>query len=157
MTLVSVFFDFPPGFTVRDLSHIYDMMYDLCPGFDGEFVTWDKDGMGAGDDLLVDLDGLTEAVRAHGWDVVPIVTVHDGMAESVIEMESDDKPKVATIECEWMEKTLSEMADLANNAEIAVENGELVMQGIFMERLKNMIDACHNDMIGRRIEMELKR
>ena len=64
-------------------------------------------------------------------------------------MVMDDEQRVAMIECEVMEKTLSDMADLAENIEIAVENGELVMQGIFMERLKNRINACHNDMIRR--------
>lgn len=64
-------------------------------------------------------------------------------------MVMDDEQKVAMIECEVMEKTLSDMADLAENIEIAVENGELVMQGIFMERLKNRINLCHNDMIRR--------
>lgn len=64
-------------------------------------------------------------------------------------MVMDDEQKTAMIECEVMEKTLSDMADLAENIEIAVENGELVMQRIFMERLKNRINVCHNNMIRR--------
>lgn len=67
-------------------------------------------------------------------------------------MVMDDEQKVAMIECEVMERTLSDMADLAEDIELAMETGELVMQGIFMERLKNWINACHNDMIRRQEE-----
>lgn len=64
-------------------------------------------------------------------------------------MVMDDEQKVATIECEVMEKALAYMSELIGNVETAIENSEPIMQGIYLERLKHAIMTEYNDMIRR--------
>lgn len=64
----------------------------------------------------------------------------------------DDEQKVATIECEAMEKALAYMSELIGKIETAIENSEPIMQGIYLERLKHAIMTEYNDMIRRQVE-----
>ena len=125
-------------------------MYDeLCPLGDSKMAEGGVvDPCGTEMFFLSPLDSEKEIViPEHILEVLGSLKVEDEKPRRMMVM--DDEQKVAMIECEVMEKTLSDMANLAENIEIAAENGELVMQGIFMERLKNRINACHNDMIRR--------
>ena len=67
-------------------------------------------------------------------------------------MVMDDEQKVATIECEAMEKALAYMSELIGKVETAIENSEPIMQGIYLERLKHAIMTEYNDMIRRQVE-----
>ena len=64
----------------------------------------------------------------------------------------DDEQKVATIECEAMEKALAYMSELIGNIETTIENSEPIKQGIYLERLRNAILSEREEMVRRQVE-----
>ena len=65
---------FPEGFTVRDLSAIYDILDDLCGNFDREYDYWDIDGIDVRDVSAEEARAVIAAVESREWDVAPDVS-----------------------------------------------------------------------------------
>ncbi len=65
---------FPEGFTVRDLSAIYDILDDLCGNFDREYDYWDVDGIEVCDLSAEEARAVIAAVESREWDVAPDVS-----------------------------------------------------------------------------------
>lgn len=67
-------------------------------------------------------------------------------------MVMDDEQKVATIECEAMEKALTHICNLFEELEQAIEHYEPIKQGIYLERLRNAILSEREEMVRRQVD-----
>ena len=65
---------FPQGFTVRDLSTLYDVLEKAMGDFDPEVYPWEADGMDLPDVTLGEIRAMVAAAETAEWDVVPDVT-----------------------------------------------------------------------------------
>lgn len=65
---------FPRGFTVRDLSAVYNILNDLCENFDREYAYWNADGIEVYDVSVEEVKAVIAAVESREWDVTPDVS-----------------------------------------------------------------------------------
>lgn len=77
---------------------------------------------------------------------------HETMSGKTIFTRGPGGPKVATIECEVMERALTYIYNLFDELEQAILNSEPIKQGIYLERLRNAILSQREEMVRRQVE-----
>ena len=140
----------------------HEMHDKLCPLRDskpGEGGVIDPTEAGVGDPCGIEiflgpLDSEKEIViPEHIAEVLSSLKVENEKPRRTMVM--DDEQKVATIECEVMEKALTHICNLFEELEQAIEHSEPIKQGIYLERLRNAILSEREEMVRRQVDLEV--